>query len=168
MRAQYRFTFSEEFLITANLRYRRQLAWRKPFYGLKGLLTFILIGLGALLAIAAEAWLFIPFAAIAGSLLLGWPIDSWLLRQRFRKSPYYNDDISLSLTEEGLHGIGRTSEMRLGWALFTKARRFNDGLLLFQGPHVFHWLPDSAASSLSDLAEAERLAQVHVKDFSDV
>jgi hypothetical protein len=167
MAAQYRFTFSEEFLITANLRYRRQLAWRKPFYGLKGILALVLLGLGALLAVAAETWLLIPFAAIAGSLSAGWPIDAWLLKKRFRKSPYHNDEIFLTLSEEGLHGTGRSSETRLGWPIFTKARRFKDGLLLFHGPQMFNWLPDSAAADPASVAEAERLIRMHVRDFRD-
>ena len=165
--AQYRFTFSEEFLLTANLRYRRQLAWRKPFYGLKGILALTLLGLGALLAVIANTWLLVPFAAIAGSLTLGWPIDAWILKRRFRKSPYYNDEISLSLSEEGLYGVGRISETRLGWPIFTKARRFTDGLLLFHGPQMFNWLPDTAAADAASVAEAEELIRMHVRDFRD-
>jgi len=168
MAAQYRFVFSEGFLITANLRYRRQIAWRRPFYGIKWLLAAIFVALGVFVAVMAIRWLFIPFCAIAGAIFLGWPIDAWLLRRRFRKSPYHNDEISLSLTDEGLYGAGRKSETRLGWPLFTKARRFSDGLLLFSGPQMFHWLPNSAAVDTSAAAEAERLIRAHVVDFRDV
>jgi hypothetical protein len=165
--AQYRFTFSEDFLLTANLRYRRQLAWRKPFYGIKGVLALILLGLGALLAVKASSWLFVPFAAIAGSMTMGWPIDGWILKRRFRKSPYHNDEILLTLSEEGLHGVGRSSETRLAWSNFTKARRFRDGLLLFHGPQMFNWLPDSAAVDSMSVEEADRLVRAHVRDFRD-
>jgi hypothetical protein len=165
--AQYRFRFSEDFLITANLRYRRQLAWRKPFYGFKGVLALILLGLGAVLAVAASTWLLVPFAAIAGSLTMGWPIDAWILKRRFRKSPYHNDELSLTLSEEGLYGKGRASETRLGWSNFTKARRFKDGLLLFHGSQMFNWLPDSAAADPASIEEAERLIRMHIRDFRD-
>jgi hypothetical protein len=168
MSAQYRFTFSEEFLITANLRYRRQISWRAPFYGVKWFLAIIFLALGVFLAVIAKFFLLIPFAVIAGSLFLGWPIDAWLLRRRFRKSPFHNDEISLSISEEGLHGAGRASETRLGWSVFSKARRFRDGLLLFQGSGAFHWLPDAAAVDSSSLTEAERLVRLHVRDFRDV
>jgi hypothetical protein len=166
--AQYRFTFSEEFLIEANLRYRRQLPWRRPFYGLKGVLAFILLALGAFVAIAAKWWLLVPFAAFAGALFLGWPLDAWFLRRRFRKSPYYNDEITLTISDEGIHGTGRSSETRLNWSLITKARRFADGLLLFQGPQVFHWLPNAAAVAPADVADLERLVRARVQDTRDV
>ncbi len=166
--AQYRFTFSEEFLIEANLRYRRQLPWRRPFYGIKGVLAFILLALGVFVAVAAKWWLLVPFAAFAGALFLGWPIDAWFLRRRFRKSPYHNDEISLTISDEGIHGAGRSSETRLNWSLITKARRFSDGLLLFQGPQVFHWLPNSAAADPDDVADLERLVRARVQDVRDV
>jgi len=110
----------------------------------------------------------VPFCAIAGAVFLGWPIDKWLLRRRFRKSPYHNDEISISLSEDGLYGAGRASETKMAWSNFTKARRFNDGLLLFSGSPIFHWLPNSAAVGPADVAEAERLVRQHVSDFRDV
>jgi hypothetical protein len=110
----------------------------------------------------------VPFAAFAGSLFLGWPIDAWFLRRRFRKSPYHNDEIALTISDEGIHGAGRSSEIRLNWSLITKARRFPDGLLLFQGPQVFHWIPNTAAVDPSDVADLERLVRVHVQDARDV
>ena len=166
--AQYRFTFSEEYLIEANLRFRRQLPWRRPFYGLKGVLAFILLALGAFVAVAAKWWLLVPFGAFAGALFLGWPIDAWLLRRRFRKSPYYNDEIALAISDEGIHGSGRSSETRLNWSIITKARRFSDRLLLFQGPQVFHWLPNAAAVDPTDVADLERLVRARVQDIRDV
>jgi hypothetical protein len=168
MGAQYRFTFSEEFLLTANLRYRRQLWWQRPFYGFKWLLVLILIGLGVICAVFGTVSLFIPFGAIAGGLFLGWPLDSWLLRRGFRKSPFHNDEITITLTDDGVHAVGKSSETRVGWASFTKARRFKDGLLLFQGPQLFNWLPDAAACEKSTRAEAERMVQLRIADVRDV
>jgi len=165
MKAQYQFVFSEDFLVAANVRYRRQHPWHRFSHGVNGVLAFMLLALGAFFALMVKLWLVIPFGAIAGSLFLGQPIDAWILRRRFRKSPYYNDAISLTLSDEGFLGVGRTSEARLQWPVFTKARRFSDGLLLFQGPQVFHWLPDSAAAFPGAIEETERLVRAHVKDF---
>jgi hypothetical protein len=131
------------------------------------MLAVLLIGIGALLAAFASTWLLVPFAAIAGSLTLGWPIDAWVIKRRFRKSPYHNDEIALTLSEEGLHVVGRASETRLAWSNLTKARRFKDGLLLFHGPQMFNWLPDSAAADAGSVEEADRLIRTHVKDFRD-
>lgn len=152
MGLQYKFIFSEEFLLTANLRYRRQIIWRRPFYGLKGFLALTLLALTTLLTIVGNTWMVVPFPIIAGMLFLTWPIDAYFLRRRFRKSPFYNDEVSLTFSEEGLHAVGKASEVRGKWPIFTKARRFGDGLLLFQGPQVFHWLPDSAATTPDAIA----------------
>ena len=168
MSAQYRFTFTEEFLLTANLRYRRQLWWQRPFHGFKWLLLLVLIGLGVIGAVFGTLSLLVPFGAIAGALFLGWPIDSWLLRRRFRKSPFHNDEVTITISDDGVHAVGKSSETRLGWVSFTKARRFSDGLLLFQGPHLFNWLPDSAACESGSRGEAERILHIHVADFRDV
>ena len=168
MTCQYRYTFTDDYLVAATLRYRQQLPWSRPFYAFKGLLSFIFLVLGAIVAYAAEPWLLIPFGAVAGALFLGWPIDSWILKRRFRESPYRNDEIMLTLSEEGIQGAGKTSETRYGWPVITKARFYPDGLLIFQGPHLFHWLPDSAAVDSSTRSEAMRLIRAHVSDVREV
>lgn len=168
MGTEYRFRFSEDHLLTSLLRYRQQIWWRRPFYGLK----WVLAVLSALLLIlCAVNGLVIPagiFGAVLGALLLGWPIDAWITRRRFRKSPFHDDDITLSLSEEGSHVVGRNHEVRVGWDTYTKARRFKDGLLLFQGPHLFNWLPDAAALDPSGIAKAQELARSHIRDYRDV
>ena len=165
---QYRFKFTDEFLLTASLRYRRQLWWRRPFHALKGTLAIVILGLGVLCAAFGSRWTLVAFAAFAGALTLGWPIDAWVIRRRFRKSPYRNDDIVFSLSEDGAHITGRDSEVRMGWSSFTKVRRFKDGVLLFQGPQFFNWLPDSAAVAPDGPEEAVRVARAHVRDYRDV
>lgn len=168
MQAVYRFRFSEDYLLASFLRYRRQVWWRRPFQALKWVLA---IPSAAGMLVFAYMGFVVPaaiFGAILGSLLLGWPIDAWILRRRFRKSPYHNDEIAFTLSASGAHALGRTSEVRIDWQTFTKARRFDDGLLLFQGPALFNWLPDSAASESETASYAAELARLHVKDYRDV
>lgn len=119
-------------------------------------------------AVVVDYSLLILFVVMAGVLVLGWPIDAWLLRRRFRKSPYHNDQISLSLSDEGLHAVGLMSETRLSWPMITKARRFSDGLLLFQGPSVFHWPSNDAATDSSIVLEVEQLVRSRISDFRDI
>jgi hypothetical protein len=165
---QYKFTFSEEFLLTATLRYRQQLSWLRTFHRVKWPLLFVFMAYATFTAVVVDYSLLILFVFMAGALFLGWPIDAWLLRRRFRKSPYHNDQILLSLSDEGLHVVGLTSEIRLSWPVFTKARRFSDGLLLFQGPSVFHWLPNNAVTDPSIVLEVEQLVRSWISDFRDI
>lgn len=165
--AHYRFIFSEEFLIEATRRYRRQLAWRRIFYGLKSVLAFLLLAFGTLLVVMAKWSLFVPFAIFAAVLFVGWPIDVWFMRRRFRNSPFHNDEIAITFSDEGLHVTGRSSDTRSSWSLVTKVRRFHDGFLLFQGPYVFHWLPDTAATDPTDVSGLEKLVRAHVQDVRD-
>jgi len=172
MHAQYRFRFSEDHLLTSFLRYRQQLWWRRSFLGLKWVLavpfaaalSFAVYG-GAKVLAAVFGGI---FGAILGALLLGWRIDAWLIRRRFRRSPFHNDEITFSISGSGSHVVGRDSDVRIGWSTFTRARRFPDGLLLFQGPGVFNWLPDAAAVELAGVKEAENLVRTYVADYRDV
>lgn len=165
---QYRFTFSEEFLLTANLRYRQQIPWCNLFYKARRFLAFIFLALSVFFAVIAKFRLLVPFVIIAGLLFFGQQIDAWFLRSQFRKSPYYNDEVTLTFSDEGLYTTGCVSETRIGWKLFTKARRFPDGLLIFQGSQMFNWLPHTVAVDALALAEVEQLIRSHVKDFCDV
>jgi hypothetical protein len=168
MQAAFRFRFSEDHLLASFRRYRQQLWWRRPFLGLKWLLAIPFCA-GFVFAIyRGIPWLAAIFGAILGSTLLGWPIDAWILRKRFRKSPFHNDEITFTVSADGSHVLGRNSEVRIGWATFTRARRFDDGLMLFQGPGVFNWLPDTAAADGAAVKNAIELARLHVKDFRDV
>jgi len=60
---------------------------------------------------------------------------------------------------------GKRGEGRLDWTGFSRARRFADGLLLLQGPHLFHWFPDSAPALPSEVGN---LLRRHVSDYREV
>jgi hypothetical protein len=168
MEATYQFTFSEQHLLESFLRYRRTLWWRRPFYAAKGMLAVIILLLGLL----SVAYGFIfgagVFGAVLGVMFLAWPIDAFLLRRRFRKSPFHNGEYTYHLYDEGVHVVGRSEDIRLDWSLFTSARRFTDGLLLFQGPHLFTWLPDAFITSSSTTDESRELVRSRVMDYRDV
>jgi hypothetical protein len=168
MSSEYHFRFSEDFLLEASSRYRKQLWWFNPFRVVRWASVIPLMFL--------TAWCFFYGLSVPAIILsvvifvffLGPAIDPWLVRRRFRKSPYHDDDILLTISDEGVTVIGRTSESRLKWASFTKARRFSDGLLLFQGPHLFNWLPDRAATDPAAISDAKGLARTRIADFRDV
>ncbi len=171
VQVEYRFQFSVQHLWTSLQRYTQQIGWIRPLFKFRWLL-----GLSCVLALAILANKALGPAIILGCLfmvgllLAGWPpsLSIWILRRRFQKSPFYNDEITFSLSESGAHVLGRGSELRIGWANFTKARRFTDGLMLFQGPSVFNWLPDTAADTAEDVAEAQKLARSQIQDYGEV
>ncbi|NHZ43899.1 YcxB family protein [Massilia aquatica] len=167
MDSQYRFCFSEDHLIASFVRYRRQLWWRRPFIGLKWFLAAALLALLGLTLFLGSVALCAIVGGIMGALLLGWPIDAWFIRRNLRSSPFHNDDIAFTISESGAHIVGRDSEARIGWASFSKARRFADGLLLFQGPGFVNWLPDSAATDKAAIANAQELARSKIQDYRD-
>ncbi|GAA6142609.1 YcxB family protein [Hydrogenophaga sp. 5NK40-0174] len=167
MQAEYRFEFSEDHLLTSLLRYRQQIWWRRLFLALKWVLAaaFAIPMLVAIyMGVPALAGL---FGAVLFALVLGWPIDAWLIRRRFRNSPYHGDNIVLSLSDGGVRIVGRSSDSQIAWSAFTKARRFRDGVLLFQGPGMFNWLPDSAALEPTTLEVAQKLVRSNVGDYRD-
>lgn len=163
--AQYRFKFSDEFRTAASRRYQR--ARGAIFAERSWAIAIIFLAVGAAGVLADESWLMVPCVIGAGLIVLAWSLRGPAARRRFRSSPYRNDDVMFLLSEEGVHITGRHSEMRLGWPLLTKAVRFGDGLLLFQGPNVFNWLPDYAATTPAAVPEALRLARAHITDYRE-
>src|SRR5262245_24525218 len=101
MGIEYRFRFSEDHLLTSLLRYRQQVWWRRPFHVLKWVLAVPIGGLLILCAVNGQVVLSGVFGAVLGALLLGWPIDAWIIRKRFRKSPFHDDEIVFRLSDEG-------------------------------------------------------------------
>jgi hypothetical protein len=168
MASTYLFRFSEDHLVESHLRYRKQLWWRRPFYAMKGLIAIPLLALAILCVVNGWVLGAAIFGGIIGIMFLAWPVDAWVIRRRFRKSPFHNEEISYQLADSGVHVIGKQQDVRLAWSVFTKCRRFRDGLLLFQGPHLFTWLPDVAVASGSTVSETAELVRTYVKDYRDV
>jgi hypothetical protein len=166
MGIEYRIHFSEEHLLTSIKRYGQLIWWRRPFFR-----AFTLL-LAALLFALSVIYQFHQAAVFFGAALVALPftrpLDAWLVRRRFRRSPYHNDEVAFELSEVGAHSVGRNDEVRLSWAAFTKARRFKDGLLLFQGSHMFNWLPDSAALDADAIKHAQELVRARIADYRDV
>ena len=168
MEAIYKFRVSEDYLLSAMRKYREQNWWYRPFTKYRWIIAAIsvtgiicCIYYGSILGAGV-------FGGVLGATILDWPIAAWSIRMRLRKSPFHDDEVSVTLTSEGLRTIGKASLSEAQWSTFTKVRRFPDGLLLFRGPHLFNWLPDEAAKEQSMVRIAEELAKTHVQDFRNV
>ena len=164
--------YTEEYLLQALARYRAQLWWRGQY----GFLRWVLAGMLALLtAVAFYHRTFMPayvlggfLGALLGAIFLGGPIDAWIAKRRLRKSPFHNNDLLFRISMTELHVTGTNEDSHLKWSAYSKARRFSDGLLLFQGPSFFNWLPDSAAVDATSIEQARAIARAQVKDYRDV
>jgi hypothetical protein len=167
MSAQYRLTFSVDYLITANWRKRQQFRGRYWFHGLQWLLASMLLVVGVYSAAVAKIWMILPFAIVACFLLMTWPVDKWRMRMEHRRSLYRDNSFELTVSEDGVVASGLASEVKLDWSAFTKARRFEDGLLLFRGPQIY-WLPDIAGSTPEAWVDALHIARINVRDFRDL
>jgi|GEM_PF-829262 len=163
MQISYRFQFSQAHVLTGFLRNLQQVWWVRFKWPLALLFA---------LALAVCVYEGLPVLAVVFAvgiaLLLSAPAIARLALHRFRKSPFYNDEIDFSLSESGSHARGRHSEVRHGWEAYTKARRFKDGLLLCHGPDAFHWLPDAAAADPAAIAAAQQLARARIRDYREL
>ena len=169
---EFRLRCDEEYSVSALSHHRRQVWWRGP--GNRGF--WICAGILAVLAaISLAAHLFVPAVVlggltgmVVGATLIGDPIDIWFLKRRLRASPFHNNSLVFLLFDAEIHVRGKNEEARLKWSAFSKARRFGDGLLLYQGPQFFNWLPDTAASSPEAISAAQELAKAKIADYRDV
>jgi hypothetical protein len=175
MVVEYRIRADEDYYVTAYARYRRQLWWYR-WHRRARVLAWI--GLAALIYLAliysskgAPAdWPpigLLLFLLLGVALIFSASLCGAVSRRRIRKIPTLNDDWVMRLSDDGVSSRSKRSEGRLDWSGFSRARRFADGLLLFQGPHLFHWFPDSACThpALSDVSD---LVRRHVSDYRDV
>lgn len=167
MQVKYRCQFSEDHFLLSLLRYQQQVWWLRPFFEFKWLLVFLF---GVPMVFFAYKGVPVLAAVFMGGIALSmsWPIHAWIIRRRFRKSPFHNEEIEFSLSASGTHAFSGNSEVRNSWAIYTGARRFKDGLMLFQGPNVFNWLPDTAAADAATIAAAQELARTHIRDYRDL
>ena len=157
--AEYRFLFDEGFLIQAFRRYRRQHGTRRVLMAIKVVAAVLLVPL-AVFAVAHRVWwLAAFFLALVILMFNAHLIDFFLIKRQFRKSPYRDEHVVITLAAEGVHAVSSKSDSKLTWAVFTKARRFHDGF-----PVVFNWLPEPALTE-GTAADVESLIKTHVRDY---
>src|SRR5215470_11711898 len=168
---EYRIRTDEDYYVTACARYRRQhrYRWLRPTAVLVwiALAAFIYFSNGAV-ADWPSIGLSLFFVLLVVALIFSSPLDRALSRRRIRKIPTLNDDWVIRLSDDGMSSSSKRGEGRLDWSGFSRARRFADGLLLFQGPHLFHWFPDSACTQPGLPSELGDLVRRHVSDYRGV
>ncbi len=158
---EYRIPFDDVFLVEILGRHRRTKKRR-------------------MIAIKGFVGCFLVFAAVS-SLMQGWPgmaafwvflvvailfshrIDYWLAQRAFRRSPSCGKIVTLTVGPEGVHTVSNTHDAKVAWAAYTSASIFPDGMMLYQGPGVFQWLPDRLLVS-GTRAGAESIVRTQIND----
>lgn len=160
----FEITFSESFLIEMFRRYRRSKRPARYAMLLKVFLGICLAGLVVACVLAKKYFGASVISVFFALRVFAQRIEEWLIRRRFRKSPYHDERIRIQLSPDGFTANGTKSNIQLSWAVFTGARRLNDGFLLFQGPSDCNWLPISAITK-GTVEDAEELIRTNVSDY---
>jgi len=154
--AEFKLQFNEKYIADAIVRFRKQVKTRFLRIGLKlvsGVGLVVLITIFIFIKHPEVDLLFIVFLVL---LLIGPKLDLWVMMRRFRKSPFYENNVNYVISKNGIKMESENCKSELSWNAFTNICRFSDGFLIFSGPQAFHWLPDSSLISGS-LEDAELL-----------
>jgi hypothetical protein len=135
--AEYLIHFDDGFLIRSFRRHWALQPSRIAFKVVKACAA-VLLAVGCLSS-AAQGWagMAIFWAILIVVLLMSHQVDYWLMRRRFRRSPYRGETVRLSVEPEGVHSVAGTHDARFQWSAYTRAIGLPDGIMLYQGPSVF-------------------------------
>jgi hypothetical protein len=154
----YRFNANERYFEEAFARYYSQLRIRKFFAAVKWI-GIVVLSAAAAMAFIQQEWLGVAFlAAIIAVVLYSQRIDRFVRSRQLQRSPFINEDVDILLADSGFEATSPSTSLRLAWSAFTNAVRFSDGWLLFSGPRLFRWLPDSSSVAGS----ADSLVRKHI------
>jgi len=165
---EYRLRFTDAHLSASILRFRQLTAWR---YALTRTQWVLLMPVAVILILSAVTNVGVFALLLCGGLallLLTWPFEELIQRQRFRTSYPYNQEVVILLMANGVHVAAATSREQWKWATIKKARRFEDGTLLIRGAGAWTWLPDAALSNSSARTAAIDIVRAQVTDYRDV
>ena len=82
-------------------------------------------------------------------------------RRIHRESPYLQEPVNATLTDEGIEFLTATSSGVLPWSRFIKMKESDDLVLLYQAPNLFNIVPKEFFASPQQWADARAL--VHLK-----
>ena len=163
----FEFTFNETFFIQAIRRNRQCRMANKYAVPLKSLIAAILLAVAVLAARQHLYGVAAMLVVLVVLISLGRYDDEGPMRRRFRRHRQYNQRVTIELLEHEVRSSSDQIKKQALWTFFTKARRFEDGFLLFEGPTLIHWLPISSIVSGSE-GDAHHLIASHVTDYSQV
>lgn len=84
-------------------------------------------------------------------------IDEYLSTRNFKKSPHYNAEQSIYLSDEGFRTESELEQTNVKWSAFSHAVIFDDGVLLYRGPNTVNWIPDATLDCDDGASRIRRL-----------
>ncbi len=145
-----RILFTPEHIIETLERYYQQLSWIRLCRKLIFVASIVFL-LFAVLTLFKQSYIVATVMFIfAVCLSFTHKIDEYLARRNFRRSPYYNTQQTIKLSVEGYQAVSELGDVFLKWSAFTSAVIHQDGVLIYQGPKMVHWIPDSALENAAD------------------
>lgn len=158
-----RLVFTPDHMIETLSRYRSQYLGRQVGVAIRYTCASILM------AAALFAFLYLQnyragalMLAFACFLFVSHMIDNFLARRRLHKSPHCNSHATIMISESGLRFDSDIEESNLKWTAFSRAVVFGDGVLLFQGPAMLHWIPDRFLDREDDKKTVRALAKANL------
>lgn len=112
----------------------------------------------SLRAMLQENYMAAFFSGLGVAGLISWHrIREWRLLSEFRTLPLRDQRIDYRFEEEGLRVVTADRNQCLPWPAFTKFAMFDDGVLMFPGLGLVHWIPFRSLEEPSAAAEIEQL-----------
>jgi len=160
-----RLVFTGDHLVESLARFRAQSNGRIVWL-VGRFFAIAIIGLFVALAVwQQEYWGAGLVGIVLALLLFGQRFNDGQTRRGFASSPHCNEELTFHLDDAEFRVTSDAQDTRMKWSLFTKAVRFKDGILIFQGPVVFHWVPFSALAEGCRPEDLEVLVRAKVTPF---
>ncbi len=134
---------SEEFLLESLSRHNAPTTLLRHWRWLRWIVAVLLILNGIQQMADYNFPLGIIFVSAGTISAIGPFIQKYSIIRRLRTSPFYQEEYTQTVTEEGVFIYAASSKSEFKWTAFSSAFRLRDGILLHQGKGVFYWMPKS-------------------------
>lgn len=162
MSIEYRIRLDHEFMSTSLARNRSVNHGGEWFTVFKWLCVLPLAGLVILLAVHGSFLGAALFAGFIALIALSGRIGDRLILRQFAKRGPVGEELTINLSQEGVHFRSSLADRQAAWSSITLAKRAKDGWLLFEEDETSRWLPDAATHS--PLSEIETFLRAALGD----
>lgn len=168
MVVSYNLQCNDEFYATAFQRHFSHHVTYRIFSAIRYLGICILSLCAVALAVKSQWSPALSAFAMVLFIILSRPVERWYRTRQLLKSPFWNESVFTEISDEGLSSVFDKGNTSLTWDSFTHVIRFPNGCLLYQGPQIFFWLPDSALAGNSNPSDAENLIRRNIGDYREL